>query len=546
MQAHKLAFLTFFFPFFLLPTTFAAECLQGRALFYLQAGKKVPLCVSNNLVAVAGGRSNAKSALPENATSTLAMTGLKVVQVEAQIPKHSIAGIPVWFGDDQKVPAILTSDIVVKFKSAVTKADVEIFFRSKAIRKLRVPGYIYIVSYPSPLLALTAANQLSLDENISYSHPDFMIAKNFRKSENFTGMDEFYHLQWHLKNTGQTGGTVTADLNIEPAFAITSGSPGTVIAIVDGGVEIDHEDLKDGIFVNALEIADNQIDDDANGYIDDLNGWNFYRKNPDVSTGLNVAHGTPVAGTVGARSNSIGTSGTCPGCAILPVAAGWTVSADAEAMHYSDSMGAAVISNSWGYPLETPATDVMIDALDRLSSNGRNGKGALILFAMNNVNQDDCIGSNPDISSLNSVIAISSSDDKDKKVRMSAYGPCMDFLSPSANYIGGGDIVTTDMSGDHGYHTLRSGDDLIANLDYTSNFGGTSAATPSVAGIIGLMLTVNPNLTRTEVIEILKQTSDKIDAENAAYDVSGFSRSHGWGRVNAGAAVARANKPTKP
>jgi subtilisin family serine protease len=166
------------------------------------------------------------------------------------------------------------------------------------------------------------------------------------------------------------------------------------------------------------------------------------------------------------------------------------------------------------------------DAIDSAAREGRGGRGTLIVFGMTNEAVDNC-GAHPDISALESVVAVGVSD-RDDRIGGSGFGACMDLVAPAKpERLGTTGSTTTD----------RTGIDGHVEGDYFDGFGGTSAAAPLVAGVAGLMLSLNPELTRDDVQRILEHTADKIDAEHAAYDAAGFSVRAGYGRVNAARAL---------
>jgi subtilisin family serine protease len=234
----------------------------------------------------------------------------------------------------------------------------------------------------------------------------------------------------------------------------------------------------------------------------------------------------------------MGVVGVCPRCTLLPITAGFTPASDAAAFYYAKSFKADIISNSWGYPIGTPETDIVVEAIADTINTGRDGKQTIVLFAMNNFDNNDCIGESPDISSLKNVVAVSGATDSDIKVPDAGWGPCMKFLAPTwyrQNESGG--IVTTDILGAEGYNPKRVAQDL-QDPNYTRGFSGTSAATPIVAGIFGLLLAIDPSLTRSEALEILEKSADRIAPDAAEYDPeSGFSTHYGYGRVDAATAV---------
>jgi hypothetical protein len=206
-----------------------------------------------------------------------------------------------------------------------------------------------------------------------------------------------------------------------------------------------------------------------------------------------------------------------------------------------------VITNSWA-PLGSTCGTSLCTAINGAATAGRGGLGAVVLFAMSNSKVDDCIGPNPDISSLPNVIAVSRSTNRDR-FNSGGFGNCMDVLAPTH----GGTlwIPSTDLQGAPGYNntsTLPTCPEPApppANArDYTLCFDGSSAAAPLAAGTSALLLTVNQGLTRLQVQRLLQDTADKIEDSAGTYSTTtGFSTpasgtaTHGYGRVNALEAV---------
>lgn len=501
------------------------------------------LAVSQDLVAVkadAGVAAASTAGLSAATREALAQMRLQLVRRDQLVRAESVVGYPVWFDQQQQSLGVLTHEIVVRLEPGAQAAQV--FAKGSGAQDYKGLGFgrdIYLVKYSSPVKALAAANTLVKRKGVLYAHPNFWLPKTFRRTSPREGSGEpFFRHQWHLENLGQLAGTPGADIRIREAWAVTEGQAGMLVAVLDGGFQIGHPDLEGAVFVNPRELPGNGVDDDGNGLVDDVQGWNFYANSADVSAGVAPDHGTAVAGVVAARVNGKGVSGVCPQCQVLPVVVAWTPAEDAAAFFYAESMGASIITNSWGYAMNTPTTDVVADALRELSRQGRRGKGLPILFAMNNINQDDCIGERPDISSLDAVIAISAASDLDQKVSFSAYGDCMEVLAPSYES-GRPGIATIDLLGQRGYNNGRRPADF-SDPDYTNDFGGTSAATPITAGVMALMLSVNAELTRDEALGLLTSTAEKIRATEAQYDARGFSRLYGYGRIQAARAVAAA------
>ena len=332
-------------------------------------------------------------------------------------------------------------------------------------------------------------------------------------SEPWMPDDPLFARQWHLHNTGQGGRVADADVDAPEAWRYTRGSPRVTIAVLDDGIEPNHPDLE----ANTSSA-----------------GRDFTSLPPGEGAGPQSSadrHGTSVAGVAAARGdNGIGITGMCPECTILPIRVrGFSSLATAAAFRYAIEQGADIVTNSWGYALDgsDAGGDAVADAIYEAATAGRGGRGALVVFGTTNDVVDNCSGPTPDISSLDSVLAVGVSDHNDA-IGWSGFGECIDLVAPAKpmrkSTIG---IVTTD----------RTGPDGHAAGDYHEAFGGTSAAAPLVAGIAGLLLSLNPQLTRVELQRILEHTADKIDPGAAAYDAEGFSPRAGYGRVNAARAL---------
>ncbi|NTU70999.1 MAG: S8 family serine peptidase [Coriobacteriia bacterium] len=202
-----------------------------------------------------------------------------------------------------------------------------------------------------------------------------------------TPSDPNYGLQWGFKNSGQLGGTSGADANSEPALDWSRGAD-TVVAVVDTGVDFRAPDLAGRSWVNADEIAGNSVDDDGNGKVDDVNGWDFYRNDATVFDEVDGdKHGTHVAGTVGAATNNaIAGAGMAPETAIMSVKflgeSGGSDVNGAAGIVYAVDNGADVVNCSWG---GGTSTTVLSDAMAYAAA-----RNVLVVIAAGNsaVNND--------------------------------------------------------------------------------------------------------------------------------------------------------------
>lgn len=280
-----------------------------------------------------------------------------------------------------------TDEIVVKLRTGGTReelADVAATLGLTIVRTMWGTSDEFVLRFNEPKRADPLAKAQALHETgrFQWAEPNFI--REYKKSA--IPNDPRFGQQWHLNNTGQSGGTFGADVEASNAWDLHQGSAAITIAVVDDGVEKTHEDLAGNIFVNPGEIAGNGIDDDHNGYVDDVSGWDFSNGDNDASPfSVDDNHGTAVAGVAAGRGNNgIGVSGACQNCRILPVKifspnfAGDT--AAGNAIRYAGSL-ADVINNSWGGG--SPSSAIQ-SAIQSATTKGRGGKGSAVLFATGN------------------------------------------------------------------------------------------------------------------------------------------------------------------
>lgn len=325
----------------------------------------------------------------------------------------------------------------------------------------------FVVLKASSKSSLTLMNELKALPEVIYAEPNF-IYKAINNSP-----DPLYGKLWGMNNTGDNEpdrnggnsgsvGVVGADINAEKAWNITKGSKRVVIAVIDTGIDYNHPDLKDNIWVNTKEIAGNNKDDDGNGYIDDVYGWNANAKNGNPMDGN--AHGTHCAGTIGAKhGNGIGVAGVMDDVSLMAVKflsdEGSGSLADAVvAIDYATKMNVDIMSNSWGGGgFSKTLEDAIIAAKNR---------GILFVAAAgNDGTNNDSAPHYPSNYQVDNVVSVAAHTNQDSLASFSCFGKrTVHVAAPGFN------ILSTTPGNNY------------------KVFSGTSMATPHVSGVLGLLI----------------------------------------------------------
>ncbi len=438
---------------------------------------------------------------------------------------------------ESKATVFVTNEIIVEFKAGVSDTVVKKFFSDYGLILKRkspfVPNeYTVTVSDKAPADALKMTHQLRDNTLIKSADINLIYIKEF---EGLEPTDELFIKQWHLLNRGSANITKDADIDAELAWDFTMGSEDIIIAVIDNGFDADHEDLRDNYAYNNDEIPLNNIDDDRNGFVDDILGRNFVNNSNNLNGGN---HGTEVAGVAAADSNGLGVVGSCPECSLLPIVTrlGSTTQDDVDAIDYAISRGAKIINCSWN---PTAAIPRLPDVINRAEA-----AGVLLICSMKNTPVPSCATGS--LSELGFTFALSRSNCQDL-FDNSGTGECLDLLAPSAydNNITPR-ITTTDIMGPGGdsngiFESESCPDDVPDALgNYMSCFKGTSASAPLTAGVAGLLLSANPSLTPQQLRYLLQDCADKIEPSRAGYAIENgksITGTHGFGRLNAYEAV---------
>ena len=353
-------------------------------------------------------------------------------------------------------------------------------------------GTIRYVYHLIPAIAATvpisALTELEEDAGIERIEPDLLIFADPAPN------DPEYGNQWALNNEGQTGGTPDADIDAPEAWAITTGSASVVIAVVDTGAQVapgfsgsvsTHPDLATNLWVNPGEIPGDGIDNDLNGYVDDIHGWNFY----DGESWLfySVAedeHGTHVGGTIASTGNNgTGVTGVNWQAQLMILKfigpfGGYTSDAIA-AIQYATDNGAKVVNASWGGGGFSLALKSSIEACSCV----------FVAAAGNDGTDNDVTAHYPSSYNSANLIAVAATDHNDNVASFSNFGATsVDLGAPGVS------ILST------------------VPIDSYDSFSGTSMATPHVSGVAGLIYSLSPGLTPVEVKDQILNGVDSIPA----------------------------------
>jgi thermitase len=365
-------------------------------------------------------------------------------------------------------------------------------------------------------------NNLNLFE---YVEPDFIGVGGGKKSAlQDTPNDTYFSRQFGLYNDGtfsQSPATNDADIDMELGWDIEKGDESIIVAILDSGIKLEHPEFNGRLWINSNETI-NGIDDDNNGYIDDINGWDF--ANNDNNPTDDHGHGTNVTGIIGANSNNNrGYSGVDHNCKLMigkildqnnsGYYSWWT-----DAIYYAVDNGAKIINMSVG---GSGYSSSMKDAIDYAYNNG-----VTVVACMMNENNNTTFYP----AGYQNTIAVGSTNPNDERSTPFFWSP-----TSGSNY---GNHIDVVAPGNYIY-----GLDYQSNTNYNSYWGGTSQAAPIVAGISSLLLAQDPNRTPDDIRSILRNTAED-QVGNASEDIVGYDNYYGYGRVNAYQALLQSSLST--
>ncbi|MEW6281128.1 MAG: S8 family serine peptidase [Candidatus Eremiobacterota bacterium] len=365
---------------------------------------------------------------------------------------------------ERKLEDYVPGQVLVKLKAGMSAQAVQSFssdYGAKVLHRFRIPaaaaksfnGELVQLTLPEGMTTAQAVAAMGKDPRVTYAEPNFKVQASGRLPDDLTDQ------QWGLQNTGQNGGIAGVDIKAAQAWDITHGirENGPVIAVIDTGVKYNHSDLRDNMWVNPGEVPGDGIDNDGNGVVDDVHGFNGITGSGDPMDDHN--HGTHCAGVIGAKADNGGIVGVNWEAQIMALKflgeGGGGTTADAiKCILYATEMGAKITSNSWGGSQFSQA------CMDAMAASP-----ALHLCAAGNEGYDtDTRPSYPACYELDNIVSVAAHDNQDRLARFSNRGTkTVDLAAP------GVDIYSTLKDGGHG------------------NMSGTSMATPHVSGVAGLI-----------------------------------------------------------
>lgn len=391
----------------------------------------------------------------------------------------------------------------------VTGARTSFHIGGKFEKRQRAAGLHrwFRISYDESVPVSKAAGNAAAAPGVEFAEPVMKIKKMSVEMN-----DVGYERQWHYHNTGQYGFTPGIDIKLQEAWDTYGvfGSSDVIVAVADQGVEYSHEDLNGNMWVNEAELnGEPGVDNDGNGYVDDVYGYNFVRNNSTIHP---EAHGTHVAGTIAAvNNNSIGVCGVAGGkypekgvklMALQLLEEGEQYGGNTYlAFQYAAENGACIINNSWGYQSsDATLTEVDKTAIDYFVENAgmdENGnqvgpmKGGLVVFAAGNFASETGYPAQYD-----KTLAVAAVGPTGKYTYYTNYGDWVDICAPGGDeFINGdyGQVLSLALSDQYGYNR------------------GTSMACPHVTGVAALVLstkTPEDGFTADNLFKLLVNTAD--------------------------------------
>ena len=481
--------------------------------YYWYQGKQIPITEGSKRYVLFNTQKNGQSGqFKQIGETTIPSIKWGIQESDSPLPSGVIYTSPSYKVAHDSIDVYITERFYVKLKHSNDESLLQKFALDNNVEIVKVASvhlwYILKCTEQTKGNSLQTANLFYESGLFAAAQPEFINAYRVTCSN-----DVYFYDQWNLKNTGQRVPAYNGiDINYCEAHALTTGNSSIIVAVFDQGVELTHEDL------NVYNIS---YDTET-------------ASSPSVVRG---EHGTACAGIIGAQANNdIGVAGIAPDCSIMSISNSLAFFTNpnkiADGFMFAATHGASVISNSW---YSTVSDNLITDAINYALTQGRGGKGCVVVFAAGN---DDSSVNYP-ANSIEDIIVVGAMSPCAMRkqpyyciptyVWGSNYGDELDIMAP------GEYIPTTDLTGSAGY----SG--AYPPYNYTMNFDGTSAACPHVAAVAGLVLSENPYLTQKEVADIIESTAQKVGNYNytthSGRPNGTWNNEMGYGLVDAHAAV---------
>lgn len=550
---------------------------MAETTYFWQGGRKIPVQQDDSDITIhAASESEARDAATRAGVELRSLRAATPNLVRAAVARDPEASVDRLRAQNNVVHHVyrepnapqgseylITESFFIKFKDGTPDQRIQAYFANEKLvveRDMGAKTFLVRVTDATGKNPIRAANSAQEESDVEYAEPNLVRPL----TRFFIPADDLFSTQWHLHApTAAPDLLAGAGIFAPEAWDITRGRRDIVIAVADDGFDLAHPDFQ-GTGKVVARLNATLRGDENSAAID----WST-----DVEPRAGNYHGTPCLGVAVAEGNGSGVVGVAPGCSLVAVRFPLQAMTDAHfiVMFQKISTLADVVSCSWGVgPANAPMSIALRDAMTRLATTGgRRGKGLVFCIAAGNNNCpvqdfqntrtyrfrtdfgirshsgpiDRWVAAHPD------AITVSASTSRKTRSAYSSWGSQISVCAPSDNWDDLGQIhpaglgiVTTDNEG------AGANSDFTPGSRFTNQFGGTSSATPTVAGVCALVLSANPTLEGKRVRDILRQTADKemsmvtdtLVNEPGAFSPAGFSLWFGHGKVNAFKAVKAA------
>lgn len=403
----------------------------------------------------------------------------------------------------EKTKKYKQGEALVKFKNNYSIESLGEVSKSLGLSKKQDLGQnIKLVKFTSKSKMEDVLKTLYSLPQVEYAEPNYLLQAAGTAISTAVSDPSFGQL-WGMKNTGQTIGGVSGksgiDIKAETAWSMTKGSSNVVVAVIDTGTDINHPDLKDRIWKNPGEIAGDKIDNDKNGYVDDVNGWDFYNIDNTVYDAYDGdEHGTHVSGTIAGTANTTGIIGIAPNIKVMPLKFigpnGGYISDAVLAVNYAKAKGVKISNNSWG---GGDFSQTLYDAI-------RNSNSLFVAAAGNDGDNADTTPMYPAAYDLANILSVAAINNQGNLASFSNYGvKSVDVAAP-------GVAVLSSVPG--------------GAYDY---YNGTSMATPHVSGTAALVLSRYSSYTPAILRDAIVQTVTPLSSLKGLIGKEGLINSGG-------------------